>query len=56
MKQMHATVLNQMGFDPSKVTYIYSGLDQTLVGVEGAEPIKGVGVNCEERDLNAPSC
>ena len=29
-----------MGLDPNRLTYFYSGLDQKLVGVEGAEPIK----------------
>ena len=42
VKQLHATVLNQMGLDPNKLSYFYSGLDQKLVGVEGAEPIKGL--------------
>ena len=42
VKQLHATVLNQMGLDPNGLTYFYSGLDQKLVGVEGAEPIKGL--------------
>jgi uncharacterized protein (DUF1501 family) len=39
VKQIHATVLNQMGLDPNKLSYFYGGLDQKLVGVEGAEPI-----------------
>lgn len=40
VKHLHATVLNQMGLDPNKLTYFYGGLDQKLVGVEGAEPIR----------------
>ena len=28
-----------MGLDPDRLTYFYGGLDQKLVGVEGAEPI-----------------
>jgi hypothetical protein len=40
VKNLHATVLQQMGLDPNKLTYFYGGLDQKLVGVEGAEPIK----------------
>lgn len=40
VKNMHATVLNQMGLDPNHLSYFYGGLDQKLVGVEGAEPIK----------------
>ena len=39
VKEMHATVLHQMGLDPNKLSYFYGGLDQKLVGVEGAEPI-----------------
>jgi hypothetical protein len=42
VKQLHATILNQMGLDPNKLTYFYNGLDQKLVGVEGAEPIKKI--------------
>ncbi|MFO0812403.1 MAG: DUF1501 domain-containing protein [Gemmatales bacterium] len=39
VKHLHATVLHQMGLDPNKLSYFYGGLDQKLVGVEGAEPI-----------------
>jgi hypothetical protein len=42
VKNLHATVLNRMGLDPNKLTYNYGGLDQKLVGVEGAEPIEKV--------------
>ena len=42
VKNLHATVLAQLGVDPDHLTYFYNGLDQKLVGVEGAEPIKGV--------------
>jgi hypothetical protein len=42
VKHLHATVLHQMGLDPHGLTYFYSGLDQKLVGVEGAEPIKKI--------------
>ena len=35
-------VLHQMGFDPNNLSYFYNGLDQKLVGVEGAEPIKQI--------------
>jgi hypothetical protein len=42
VKHLHATVLSQMGLDPGRLTYFYSGLDQKLVGVEGAEPIKEI--------------
>ncbi len=40
VKELHATVLMQLGMDPNRLTYFYGGLDQKLVGVEGAEPIK----------------
>ena len=39
VKHLHATVLAQLGLDPNALTYFYNGLDQKLVGVEGAEPI-----------------
>lgn len=42
VKHMHATVLNQLGFDPNNLSYFYAGLDQRLVGVEGAEPIRSI--------------
>ena len=39
VKNLHDTVLNLMGLDPKNLSYFYNGLDQKLVGVEGAEPI-----------------
>ena len=39
VKNLHATILNQMGLDPNHLSYFYSGLDQRLVGVEDVEPI-----------------
>jgi hypothetical protein len=42
VKNLHATVLQQMGLDPNGLTYFYGGLDQKLVGVEGAEPIRQI--------------
>jgi uncharacterized protein (DUF1501 family) len=39
VKNLHATVLQQLGLDPNGLTYFYGGLDRRLVGVEGAEPI-----------------
>jgi hypothetical protein len=42
VKNLHATVLHQLGVDPDRLTYFYSGLDQKLVGVEGAEPIRQI--------------
>ena len=42
VKNLHATVLSQLGFDPNTLSYFYGGLDQKLVGVEQVEPIKEV--------------
>jgi hypothetical protein len=42
VKHLHATALTQLGIDPNRLTYFYGGLDQKLVGVEGAEPIKQI--------------
>ena len=42
VKHLHATVLQQLGLDPNRLSYFYNGLDQKLVGVEGAEPIKQI--------------
>ena len=39
VKNLHATVLTQLGFDPNELAFNFGGLDQRLVGVEGAEPI-----------------
>ena len=39
VKHLHSTVLNLMGMNPMDLTYFYAGLDQRLVGVEGAQPI-----------------
>ena len=37
--RLNATILQQMGMDPNYLSYFHSGLDEKLVGVEGAEPI-----------------
>lgn len=39
VKDLHATVLHLLGVDPNKLSFFYGGLDQKLVGVEGADPI-----------------
>ncbi len=39
VKHLHATILHQLGVDPNRLAYFYGGLNQRLVGVEGAEPI-----------------
>jgi hypothetical protein len=42
VKNIHATILQQMGLDPNKLSYFHGGLDMKLVGVEGAEPISQI--------------
>ncbi len=42
VKHLHATALHLLGLDPDKLSYFYSRLDQKLVGVEGAEPIRAL--------------
>jgi hypothetical protein len=42
VKQLHATILHLLGEDPNKLSFFYGGLDQKLVGVEGADPIKAI--------------
>lgn len=42
VKNLHATILQQLGFDCNQLSYFYAGLDRKLVGVEGAEPIQGL--------------
>ena len=42
VKHLHATILQQMGLDPNRLSYFYGGLDQKLVGVEGAEVIEKI--------------
>ena len=42
VRNMHATILNQMGLDPNRLSYFFSGLDQKLVGVEHVEPIHDI--------------
>ncbi|HAV61571.1 MAG TPA: DUF1501 domain-containing protein [Verrucomicrobiales bacterium] len=42
VKDLHATVLHQMGLDPEKLTFFHGGLEQRLVGVEGADPIRQI--------------
>ena len=42
VRNLHATVLQQLGLDPNRLSYFFNGLDQKLVGVEGAEPIRRI--------------
>jgi len=40
IRDFHATVLNQLGFDHERFSYRFQGLDQRLTGVEQAKVIK----------------
>ena len=42
VKELHATILYQLGFDPNQLTYFYGGLDQKLIGTERVSPIHEV--------------
>ncbi|MEM6978803.1 MAG: DUF1501 domain-containing protein, partial [Planctomycetota bacterium] len=42
VKNVHATILHQMGLDPNHLSYFYGGLNQKLVGVEHVEPIHSI--------------
>lgn len=42
VKNLHATILHLMGMDPNGLTYFFNGLDESLVGVEGAQPIRQI--------------
>lgn len=42
VKELHATILHQMGLDPNQLSYFYNGLDQKLVGVESVSPIQEI--------------
>jgi hypothetical protein len=42
VRNLHATILNQLGLDPNRLSYFYNGLDQKLVGVEHVEPIREI--------------
>ncbi len=42
VKNLHATILNQLGLDPNNLSYFHGGLNQKLVGVEGADPISQI--------------
>ena len=42
VKELHATILQQLGLDPNHLSYFYNGLDQKLVGVEHVRPIREI--------------
>lgn len=39
VKNLHATILQQLGMDPNQLSFFHAGLEEKLVGVEGARPI-----------------
>jgi hypothetical protein len=42
IRDFHATILNQLGFNHERLTYRYQGLDARLTGVDKAEVIKAL--------------
>jgi hypothetical protein len=42
VRDLHATILHQLGFDHSRLTYRFQGLDARLTGVEQANVVKGI--------------
>ncbi len=42
VRDLHATILSLLGLDPERLTYFFGGLNQKLIGVEGASPIREV--------------
>jgi hypothetical protein len=42
VRNLHATILHQLGIDPNRLTYFFGGLDQKLVGVERIAPIRAI--------------
>jgi len=42
VKNLHATILHQMGIDPNAQSYFYAGLDRRLVGVEHTKIINEI--------------
>ena len=42
LRDLHATILHLMGLDPERLSFFYGGLDQKLIGVQGAEVIEEI--------------
>jgi uncharacterized protein (DUF1501 family) len=40
VRNLHATILQQMGLDPNRLSFFHGGLAHKLVGPAGAEPIR----------------
>ena len=39
VRDLHATILHQLGFEHARLTYKFQGLDQKLTGVEPARVV-----------------
>lgn len=42
IRDLHATILHQLGFDHERLSFKFQGLDQRLTGVEPSKIIKGI--------------
>ncbi|MEO2047632.1 MAG: DUF1501 domain-containing protein [Pirellulales bacterium] len=42
VRDLHATILHQLGIDHEKLTFAFQGLDQRLTGVETTQVVKGI--------------
>jgi hypothetical protein len=42
VRDLHATILHQLGIDHEKLVFPFQGLDQRLTGVETAHVVKGI--------------
>ncbi|HEY1121314.1 MAG TPA: DUF1501 domain-containing protein, partial [Haloferula sp.] len=42
IRDLHATILNQLGLSHEKLSFKFQGLDQRLTGVEPAKVVKGI--------------
>lgn len=42
VRDLHATILHQLGIDHEKLTFPFQGLDQKLTGVEEANVVRGI--------------
>jgi hypothetical protein len=42
VRDLHATILNQLGFDHARLTHRFQGLDARLTGVEEAHVVRDI--------------
>ncbi|MEQ8767123.1 MAG: DUF1501 domain-containing protein, partial [Planctomycetota bacterium] len=42
LRDLHATILHQLGIDHERLSVPYQGLDQKLTGVEEAHVVEGI--------------